>query len=128
MAKRVPAKTTIEYLFQAVFQHEKDTKNKVRFAEDVEAGKQEIIGSLYLMKTFMPNASRVTVTASEGDDSSASELESGTVAFKFRNDTKNKLRYEEIVAEGAAPVIETLYVAKTALPEPPGVLVVKIEG
>lgn len=128
MAKKNGGAKVAAGLFQAVFQHEKETKNKVRFAEDVEAGKPEIIGSLYLMKTFMPNASRITVTGEAGEDGAESDLDNGTIAFKFRNDTKNKLRYEEIVAEGAAAVIETLYVAKTALPEPPDVLVVKIEG
>lgn len=41
-----------------------------------------------------------------------------TLTFRFDRETKNTVRYNESVAQGAAEVVGTLYVHKTALPEP----------
>lgn len=35
-----------------------------------------------------------------------------TVKFEFEKDTKNSVRYKEVPAEGAAPIVGTLYVQK----------------
>ena len=50
------------------------------------------------------------------------------IQFTFERLTKNMVRYTE-VANGAAPKIGTLYVAKTAFPEgAPVKLTVTVEG
>jgi len=44
------------------FIKERETKNTVRFAEEVPAGKPPIIGTLYLQKWFAGTAESITVT------------------------------------------------------------------
>lgn len=44
------------------FQKEKDTKNTVRFAEVSSPGEPQIIGSLYLQKWFVQDATKLKVT------------------------------------------------------------------
>jgi hypothetical protein len=44
------------------FKVEKETKNTVRFEEIPEEGQPPIIGSLYLQKWFVGNATEIEVT------------------------------------------------------------------
>lgn len=52
-----------------VFSKEKDTKNAVRFAENVEAGRERgVVGNVYVLKTDLekignPNTIKVTIEA-----------------------------------------------------------------
>jgi hypothetical protein len=44
------------------FTKEKDTKNTVRFSEDAVQGEPPIIGTLYVQKWFVGDASKLKVT------------------------------------------------------------------
>tara|TARA_R110001599_G_C12276844_1_gene662676 strand:+ start:26160 stop:26330 length:171 start_codon:yes stop_codon:yes gene_type:complete len=39
-------------------------------------------------------------------------MSSQTINFKFEKETKNSVRYQEVPAEGQAPVVGSLYVQK----------------
>ena len=50
------------------FTLEKETKNTVRFSEDVREGKPSVVGTLYIQKSAMgtPFPNTVTVTMEDG--------------------------------------------------------------
>ena len=48
--------TTIE------FRKLRDTKNTVRFEEEIPAGKPPVIGTIYIQKWFVGDADKLTIT------------------------------------------------------------------
>lgn len=50
-------------------------------------------------------------------DTGGSAMEQITATYKQEKDTKNKVRFEEVVEDGATPVTGTLYVDKEVLSE-----------
>ncbi|MBI4025334.1 MAG: hypothetical protein HY360_10170 [Verrucomicrobia bacterium] len=50
-----------------VFTKEKETKNTIRFTEQIEQGSPPVIGTLYLQKWFVGTAGKVSVTISVED-------------------------------------------------------------
>lgn len=52
--------TTIE------FRKLRDTKNTVRFEEEVPAGKPPVIGTIYVQKWFAGDADKLTITIDKG--------------------------------------------------------------
>lgn len=51
-----------------------------------------------------------------------------TAEFAFERETKNKVRYAEVVTDGDEEVVGTLYVSKSAFSERPERLKVTIES
>lgn len=47
------------------FAHEKDTKNAVRFQEEVEEGKPTVVGTLYVQKWATEGAKKLKITIEE---------------------------------------------------------------
>ena len=47
---------------ERTFKKEKETKNTVRFAEEAPSGKPPIIGTLYVQKWFVGEATELTIT------------------------------------------------------------------
>lgn len=54
------SKTAIE------FRKLRDTKNTVRFEEEVPAGKPPVIGTIYVQKWFAGDADKLTITIDKG--------------------------------------------------------------
>jgi hypothetical protein len=61
-----PAAQTAPIVHTLSFTKEKDTKNTVRFSEDVVPGQPPIIGTLYLQKWAVGSVSKVNVTVTLG--------------------------------------------------------------
>ncbi len=49
------------------FEHEKETKNSVRYKEIPEEGKAPIVGTLYVQKWFAGNTKTLEVTIDKKD-------------------------------------------------------------
>ena len=47
------------------FTREKETKNTIRYAEDLTEGQPTVVGTLYLQKWFAGDAQRLLVTITE---------------------------------------------------------------
>lgn len=133
MAKKQAAKTAKTGLIQVTFQHLNDTKNARRFNEDVPAGEQSKIQSLYLLNTILPECTRPTLTLEVGKAEDASDVTCTPILVLFEKgaEMKGSWRYNEVLEEGVTRgYVGSLYVNKTAFggEEAPDFLLASIEG
>lgn len=49
-------------MIKASFELEKETKNTIRYAEKPEVGKPPVIGTIYIQKWALPDATPQTIT------------------------------------------------------------------